>query len=74
MTDRSRGIGAREGIMSIGSSDRTDAPFDPVEIPNALAQIARLAEAVKSEFDLIGQCLRRTIAPESLWNSLQGEG
>jgi hypothetical protein len=27
--------------------------FDPVEVPNALAQIARLAEAVKWEFDLI---------------------
>ena len=31
-----------------------DALFEPDDISHALAQIARLAEGVKSEFDLIG--------------------
>jgi hypothetical protein len=54
-----------EVSMSIGSSDKTDAPFDPTEVPNALAQIARLGEGVKSEFDLIAGRMTWLVVSES---------
>jgi hypothetical protein len=39
--------------MSTNTSPGTARPFDPGDIPHALAQIARLAEGVKGELDLI---------------------
>ena len=41
------------------------APFDPGEIPLALTQIARLAEGVKSEFDLIAGRMSWLVIAES---------
>jgi hypothetical protein len=51
--------------MSTGSSNGADAPFPPGEIPNAIAQIARLTEAVKSEFDLIAKRMTWPVVSES---------
>ena len=51
--------------MTTGSSDRTEAPFDPGKVPHALSQIARLADAVKSEFDLIAGRMTWLVVSES---------
>jgi hypothetical protein len=51
--------------MSTASSGRTDAPFDPGEVSNALAQIARLTEGVKTEFDLIAGRMTWLVVSES---------
>jgi hypothetical protein len=51
--------------MSTGTSTTSDPPFDPVEVPNALAQIARLGEGVKSEFDLIAGRMTWLVVSES---------
>ena len=40
--------------MNHAESSHSDAPLDPADIPLVLTQIARLADGVKSEFDLIG--------------------
>lgn len=42
-----------------------EGPFDPVEIPHALAQIARLTEGVKAEFDLIAGRMSWLVISES---------
>jgi hypothetical protein len=42
-----------------------NAAFDPADIPHALTQIARLAEGVKSEFDLIGGRMSWLVIGES---------
>jgi hypothetical protein len=39
--------------MNDMDGQETIPSFNPDEIPNALAQIARLTEGVKAEFDLI---------------------
>ena len=52
--------------MSTDASKRTDVPFDPREIPNALTQIARLGEGVKTEFDLIAGRMTWLTRPEAV--------
>jgi hypothetical protein len=41
------------------------APFEPGDIPNALAQVARLHEGVKAEFDLIAGRMSWLVIAES---------
>jgi hypothetical protein len=47
------------------SLDAGPAEFEPADVPNALVQIARLAEGVKWEFDLIASRMSWLVIAES---------
>lgn len=51
--------------MSSAGNPSSDTPFDAADIPHALTQIARLAEGVKSEFDLIAGRMSWLVISES---------
>jgi hypothetical protein len=51
--------------MSTTAPQEIAAPFDPGEIPHALTQLVRLAEGVKSEFDLIAGRMSWLVIAES---------
>ena len=55
--------------MDHAESSHNDAPIDPADIPLVLTQIARLAEGVKAEFDLIGGRMTWLMISESFFFS-----
>jgi len=58
--------------MHNATSTENGAAFEATDIPNALTQIARLAEGVKSEFDLIAGRMSWLVIAESFMFSAFG--